>query len=171
MKENTEKISLEVKPLGLVGRVADFLMLPIMYLISGTFKETPQGGHRWNVKLFQQKEVESLDQKMMIHCQGVSKAMRRRWLFLYHLPIFGGWKYYILIEPVDHKGTWFIGFVARDVTGVSRIKLSRPVRMLVGKDDVSFFALDASSCEQIAIKKIGQGRIGDGGPFAKEKLL
>lgn len=170
MNENT-KINLKIKPLGLIGKAADLFMLPVMYLIAGTFKEAPQGGHRWNVKIFQRKEVESLDQAMMIHCQGASKAMRRRWFFLYHLPIFGGWKDYVLIKPVDQKGDWFIGFIAKDVIGASRIKLSGPVRMLIGKDDVSFFALDGENFQQLAIEKIGAGRIGEGGLFARERLL
>ncbi|KKQ46125.1 MAG: hypothetical protein US63_C0006G0002 [Candidatus Moranbacteria bacterium GW2011_GWC2_37_8] len=37
-----------VPSLGWLAKLADILMVPLMYLISGTLKEVPQRGHRWN---------------------------------------------------------------------------------------------------------------------------
>lgn len=162
---------IKVKPLGRLAKFADILMVPLMYLISGTFKEVPQRGHMWNNMGLSKEAVEKLDKSIMVHCIGVRNEMHARWFFLYHLPIFGGWRGYVALERVNPGKDWYVGYVTGDFIGASRIKLSGRVRMLIGHSNVSFFGIDADTHEQISIMEIGRGRIGDGGEFAKEKLL
>ncbi len=165
------KNKIVVRPLGRLAKLADILMVPLMYLISGTFKEVPQRGHVWNNMRLSVKDVKNLDRSIMVHCAGMQNEKRRRWLFLFHIPIFGGWKNYVVFEPVNLGRDWYVGCIANDIIGASRIKLSGKVRMLVDSSNVSFFGIDAISYKQISIKKIGMGRIGDGSEFAKEKLF
>lgn len=165
------KTIIVVPPLGWLAKIADILMVPLMYLISGTLSETPQRGHRWNNKRLKKSDIETLDTSSMVHCNGILNSMRFRWLFLFHIPILGGWRNYIVMKPVDSKKEWHIGYITNDMVGISRIRLSGSVRMLIGNGNVSFFGIDAKTHEQILIRKIGNGKIGDNGPFAKEILL
>ncbi len=108
---------------------------------------------------------------MKVRCSGVSTV--RRWLFgfpIFHVPIFGGWRDYVVLSPYSVNQEWHVGWIASDVCGISRIKLSGPVRMLLGPGDVEFFGIDMEGC-QIPICKIGQGKIGDGGKYKRTPLL
>jgi hypothetical protein len=166
------KAKIAVPPLGWLARLADWLMVPLMYLLSGTFKEVPQGGHRWNNLRLSRAVVENLDQAAMVHCPGINdKTFRSRWLFLFHIPILGGWRNYVVLEPENPECVWHVGYIADDIVGVSRVRLLGRVRMLVGPGDVAFYGIDAETYQQIALKNVGKGRIGAGGEFAKEKLL
>jgi hypothetical protein len=105
----------------------------------------------------------------MIRREGV-KAIQRLGI-LFHLPIFGGWRQYIVLAA-EHHGKWHIGWSTPDQTAVSRLALNadEPVRMLLGPGSVSFFAITAEGF-QIPLAMIGQGRIGDNGPHSKVTLL
>jgi len=108
----------------------------------------------------------------MVHCTGISdKVIRSRWIFLFHIPILGGWRNYTVLEPEKPGRDWYIGYKTNDIIGISRIILTGRVRMLIGHGNVSFYGIDAECYEQIAIREIDRGRIGEGGKFAKEKLL
>src|SRR3989344_2294378 len=133
----------EVPSLGWPARLADKLMIPVMYLVSGTLNEKPQKTHRWNNKKLTKAEVGSLNQEEMAHCRGVSYANKRH-LLRFHIPIFGGWQSYVVLEP-EHPQGWHVGWIPQDTAaGVSRIQLSGPVRLLLGPDEVSFFGISAS---------------------------
>lgn len=158
--------------MGWRAKAADIAMIPIMYLISGTFRETPQRGHRWNNLRFSRETVKDLDRSIMVHCTGKSdKVFRSRWLFLFHIPIIGGWRNYVVLAPITPVHKWHVGYITNDVIGVSRIPLSQRVRMLLGHGEVSFYGIDAQTHEQIPITQIGEGRIGGDGKFAKDLLL
>lgn len=165
------KAKIVVSPIGWLAKLADILMVPLMYLISGTLKEVSQRGHRWNNKRLLRSDVSVLDKSIMVHCAGIPGAMRSRWLFIFHIPILGGWRNYIVLEPSDKLRKWYVGYITNDMVGVSRIRLSGPVRMLIGNGGVYFYGIDADCYEQIPIREIGRGRIGKGGKFSKEKLL
>lgn len=161
-----------VRPLGRLAKLSDILMVPIMYLISGTLKEVPQRGHGWNNMNLSVDAVKNLDRSIMVHCSNADDEVAiSRWLFLFHMPIFGGWRNYVVLEPGKQSSGWYVGYICKDgVIGISRIKLSGKVRMLVGFG-ASFFGIDADSYKQIPIKKIGMDRIGNGSEFSREKLL
>lgn len=163
------KKTLYVRPLGLIARCADFLMTPIMYLFSGTV-EAPQKTHRWNNVHLKRGDIKHLDSNEMVRCKGKNKALCRI-NPIFHLPILGGWRDYVVLEPVESIENWHVGWVAGETIGVSRIRLSGPVRLLLGSEDVTFFGVDAKDNFQIPIKKIGCGRIGHGGQYAKVPLL
>lgn len=109
---------------------------------------------------------------MKVFCAGDKSARVRFWLKipLFHIPLFGGWKNYVVLQPADSDQGWHIGWLAHDVAGVSRIKVRGPVRLLLGSGNVSFFGVNTEG-EQIKLCKIAQGRIGDGSTYAKTPLL
>jgi hypothetical protein len=166
----THKI--RVRPLGRLARFADVLMTPIMYIISGTFREAPQQTHRWNNTTLKPEQVAHLGDGKKVFCSGVASAGVRFWLSIpfFHIPLLGGWKDYVVLQPADTNQEWYIGWLAHDVAGVSRIRIRGPVRMLLGPGDVSFFGVNLEG-DQIQLQEIGRGKIGDGGRFRNAPLL
>lgn len=163
-----------VHSIGPLGRVLDFLMVPVMYLVSGTLKEAPQRTHFWNNKKLRPADVHHLSRKGMVSYRGLN-GERKRFLScifpIFHTPIFGGWKNYVVIGTVENGRKWHVGWIAGDVIGVSRIVLTGPVRLLIGPRNVKFFGIAADNNYQVPIKKIGRGKVGNGGSYAKTPLL
>jgi hypothetical protein len=153
-------------------QLADVFMMPFMYCLAGTL-EKPQQTHFWNNTKLKPQDVAHLDPHRMVHCQGVVNASTRKILGIpvFHIPILGGWRNYIVLEPSEICGNgWHVGWVAHDVVGVSRIKLINHVRLLLGPGDVSFFGVSPDG-EQITVQQTGEGKIGDHGPYSKATLL
>ncbi len=154
-------------------RCADALMIPLMHILSGSMEE-PQQTHFWNNSKLTVGETEHIDRGAMVHCHGIPGASNRKILGIpiFHIPILGGWRNYVVLKPCDAvciRG-WYVGWMANDVIGVSRIPLVGSVRLLLGPGDVAFFGISFNG-DQIPIKKIGEGRIGDGGSYCKVPLL
>lgn len=163
---------LNVRKLNWFHRLADTLMIPLMHCSAGTL-EKPQETHFWNNTKLKPQDVGHLDQQKMVHCQGIPNASSRRVLRIpvFHIPILGGWRDYVVLEPSEicDEG-WHAGWVADDVAGVSRIKLTKHVRLLLGPGDVSFFGVSPDG-RQISVQQNGEGKIGDHGPHSKAPLL
>jgi hypothetical protein len=163
--------TLKVRPIGWVARIADVLMVPIMYLLSGTFRERPQKTHAWNVQNLTKYEASLLDQHKMVYCEGVQKAIARShwWSFWFHVPIFGGWRNYVVLDT-GFTGKWHVGWRVSDMgVQISKVALVGPVRMLLGSGAVLFFGVTDDGF-QLPIHRVGEGRIGDRGPHSKIQL-
>ena len=50
----------KVRPIGLLARLGDALMTPVMYLLAGTLREKPQQTHIWNIQKMPKEGVENL---------------------------------------------------------------------------------------------------------------
>ncbi len=164
---------LTVKEESLFAYVGDMLMLPIMYILQGTIKEVPQRTHFWNNKKFTNSATKHLDSAQIITVDGDQNAVKRWWGFvpIFHMPILGGWKCYIVIEPAVPQDKWFVGWVVGDtMVGVSNIVLKNRVRLLKGANPAQFFGLNEHG-EQIIIRVVGEGKVGLGGEFKNVPLL
>lgn len=164
--------NIKIKSSTLFEKIADFLMVPIMYLVSGT-TESPQKTHIWNIIKLQPKQIEGLNHDSMIKCKGISDSVPRfKYNFpIFHVPILGGCRHYVVVQPSNYDYSWHIGWLAKDNNDISKIKINGPVRMVLGKDEVSFFGVDSNEYKQIELIKIGEGKIGDNGPFKNVPLL
>ena len=146
---------------GVIGIVADYLMMPLMYLIQGTFKETAQRTHFWNNILLGAHVIRHLDDELLVSFEA-DKDAAPRWLAflpLFHIPVFGGWKQYVVLSPHSPQDRWFVGWVAGDLAGASRIPLVGPVRVLLGSTPVQFFGVNEHG-NQIDIDCLGRGVVG-----------
>jgi hypothetical protein len=86
------------------------------------------------------------------------------------MPIFGGWRNYIVIEPCS-QDAWYIGWQTKDwggETSVSRIPAIGRVRILIGRG-ISLFGINEQG-EQISVYVVAWGMIGAGGPYASKPL-
>lgn len=132
-----------------------------MRLISGAPFEKPQRTHRWNNRRMTADECATLAQDLLLHVSGNPTAIRRIGLVRFHIPILGGWRDYVTIVPTNNTVDWHIGWTCGETGSITLLSLTGAVRMLIGPDDTSFFGIDATG-QQIAVKEIGRGKIGDG---------
>ena len=93
---------MKIEPQNTLSKVADMLMLPVMYVLQGTFKEMPQQTHRWNNLKFPLTELAYLRSEAMVTVSGDSTAVRRWWgpLPIFHIPLLGGWSKFVVLEPI-----------------------------------------------------------------------
>lgn len=170
--------TVHIEPLGTWARRADTLLTPIMYLAAGTFRESPQRTHAWNNRELTPKEARRLDLSEHYCVTGEADpnaSPRWKWGFipLFHLPIFGGWRKYLVLTPSDFKyeKEWHLGWHTKSLTGVSRIPVRPYVRALLGNEPVTFFGIDAETGYQIPLMRWGDGAVGDGGVFRNAPLV
>jgi len=168
--------AIKVVPLSFWERFLGLVLTPFMYVLSGTFKEKPQQTHFWNNRKLTPNEVGSLYLNKMVSCRGI-KGESKRYLLgfipLFHIPIFGGWRNYVVVEPKSvFCRDWYVGWICFDgAFGISRIKLRGPVRLLIGPDAVSFFVVEVKSGIQMPARRVDTGRVGDGDLFSSFPLL
>lgn len=154
--------SLKIYKQGLIGRIADYIMMPIMYLLQGSIQESPQRTHYWNNLSLNIDQLKHLDDRSMISAKEDFGA-HDRWLAfipIFHIPLFGGWKHYVLIEPSVKQEEWFVGWVAGDLAGMSRVPLTGSVRMLRGSSPVQWFGVDGNG-NQIDLQRVEDGMVGN----------
>ena len=167
-----------IKPQGSVGRLADTLMVPAMYVLSGTIYEAPQRTHFWNNQKLSAAEVTPwLVRDLAVSVKGNPRASQPKLLGvlpLLHMPILGGWRDYVVLECLlpEEDYPWHVGWmVDGGVAGVSCVALrSRFVRLLIGPAPTTFFALMPDG-EQVKLTQAGEGVIGHHGQFREVPLL
>lgn len=165
---------IHLKPLTWVEKLLDLFLLPVMYVLSGTIKESPQQTHRWNYARLDSVQLSHLREHEMVFCSGVPKAPKKKYLFGL-IPLFytywWGWRDYIVLAPSDHSITsWYAGWITKDGSaGISRLPIQNRVRHLVGHGDVHFFGVNREGC-QIPLERVGSGRIRNGGEFTHDPL-
>ena len=147
-------------------------MVPVMYVLSGAFTESPQRTHFWNNIKYEFIDLNFLDIDKAVFCLKSDSAKRPWFAFipLFHMKIFGGWDTYIVLEPAVTEEEWFVGWCGESVNGISQIPLKGKVRLLVGSRDVWFFGIKENG-EQIKITEIGRGQIGEEGQFSHTPFL
>ncbi len=158
--------------LGVAARFADWVLDPVMRVGMGTLAESPQQTHRWNNRRLRSEEVASLDIKMMVSCDGTRQA-RPMGLCLFHLPLLGGWREYVVLEPTLGRHSylrWYVGWINNNVAGVSRLPVVGRVRVLRGPEATNFFGV-FSDGTQLGISQVGAGSVGEtGSPHRKISL-
>ena len=167
-----EEILVVPRGLGWIAKRANALMVPIMFVLAGTKKEKPQHTHPWTVQCLTRREEGLMNELVMVHLQAVADAVphHKWWDPRFHMPIFTGWRQYAVLDS-NLRSQWYVGWRAAGglVTEVSRIPQVGRVRVLLGPEDVSFFGVGVEGV-QIPIYKVGEGKIGDGGPFCQVPL-
>ncbi len=168
-------MKITIRPLSTGELYADALMHPLMVYLSGAPGETPQRTHRWNYQTFTEDEQSLLigllmkDSVVSMPANSQACAAHRFGLPFLHMPRFGGWKDYVVLMP-EKDVEWHVGWMTDAHAGISRVTVTGPVRMMLGPDPVIFFGLSQNGT-QLPLKKVWEGRIGDGNPFCRLLLL
>ena len=162
MSQNSRIVSF-MKTQGPAGFVADMAMVLPMYIATGSPFESPQRGHKWNRVKLASAEIDRLDEEKMVVGKADPNACPP-WRFkvvpMVHLPILGGWRKYVVLQPTAEKYPWHPGWLAAQSAAYSKIPAKTPVRLLCGPSDTQFFGLDSDGY-QIPIQVIDEGKIGD----------
>ncbi len=164
---------INIKHQSLISKIADVLMIPVMYFLQWNIREAPQQTHFWNNQKLVVSEVEDINPKLLVTVAGNPRAIRRWFgpIPVFHMPIFGGWKNFIVLEPVQTVSShWHVGWIASDVIGLSQIKLKGPVRLLTNPGSVQFFGV-LKDGTQVELHTVGHGSMGQAGKYAKVPLL
>lgn len=151
-------------------------MAPLMWILCGFAFEMPQETHRWHMRIFPHIDVPK-NKSIVIKGDDKSKHSTRG-LPLYHMPLFGGWKNYVILKANNYGKYWNVGWIVEfhdsrntiyQVQG-SRIK-SPPIKVLKGinDSDKTFFAVKENG-DFADIRLIDSGRIGDG-KYRKVRLF
>lgn len=161
-----------VKPLKVSARFGNLLLAPLMHALALPLGEAPQRTHVWNNQKLTSWDVSHLFRSKMVRCPGILTAGPRyvHGIPAFHIPFLGGWKSYVVLEPVCPVESWHVGWITSDLIGVSQIVLTDSVRVLIGPSETFFFGV-LSSGAQISLVEHGRGNLGDGGPHRRVPLL
>lgn len=164
-----ETNNLAIPPTPLYFRIFDFLLMPFMFALSGFKVNGIQNTHGWHTKDIPETSLESskflevvgTDDSKYKNIGGVLKHFG-----LFHMPIFGGWTHYLVLENKDFNNLpWFIGWRIHSagVTQYSNLPIKKAkVRVLSGLkgNKVSFFGLTKEG-KQVNLSLVDKGVIGD----------
>lgn len=162
---------LHTKPLRMTGwrSLLDIALLPIMLVLSGFKPSDIQHTHPWHT--YRGFDETTIDPALSVEIYGNDTSrIGKHALFLFHAPIIGGWKRYVVLAPVSGERPFHIGWCVRSAVtgvvldkGISRLPITaQSVRMLVGPPtQINKFFTVSSAGEQRAVALIGQGTIGD----------
>jgi hypothetical protein len=148
-----------VRPLGGAARFADKLAYPLMQYFAAP-GDSSQLTHFWNNTRVQRTAVDHLNTDLMVELPGDPSAPARNYRVdtRFHR---GAWKTYVVLQPKTYRGKWYVGWKMASGAGVSRIPVANCVRLLVGPDNVQYFGVRLGTCEQIALKLVDIGKLGD----------
>lgn len=162
--------TLYIPPLGRLAQAADRCMMPIMRHPWVSFPhESPMLTHVWNNARVPASALSHLNRSLMVSRGGDPDAPRRssRFDLRFHL---GHWPRYVVVQPKDYVGRWYIGWISETHTGYSRIPVSRKARALRGPDATLWFGIAKETNEQIHLEAVGEGRLGFESPFRNVPL-
>ena len=161
-------LSLKPSKIPALFRLFDYIMIPLMFVLGGFKRDSLQETHPWHC--YREFNVESIDIAKTLKVQGEERAFKKHFLFLFHAPIFGGWKRYCVLAPTNTGTPFHIGWIVKNIYddiidyGINKKPISDPaVRMLTGptSHQTLFFAVDDTG-NQLNLTKIGEGVLGDG---------
>lgn len=135
----------------------DLFLRPVMYLLQGNITESPQETHPWHVKRFVWKTkgiiIKGNDHESKFGQSGLPKRFG-----LFHMPILGGLKKYVILENNNYINYWNVGWNDQ----IQKLKIyDNRIKLLVGKEDFIAFGLSDDKT-QVNLKIIDFGKIGDG---------
>ena len=92
-------------------------------------------------------------------------------LGIIHMPLFGGWKKYLILEASDFKKYWHVGWKVTYLPPkkgrfcqVHKLKIYQPqIKVLAGVNDSEKIGFGINDSNQlIPVKIVGEGVLGDG---------
>lgn len=147
---------MEVPKLNYIFRLLDFLLWPLMFLVGG-FKFPVQETHPWHVKRYPWNrkglKIVGDDRKAKFSQSGISK-----YLGLYHMPVFGGLRKYVVIKADNFSNYWYVGWDNH----IQILKIyDSSIKLLVGKEGFSAYGWGDNG-KNLQLKIVGFGELGDG---------
>lgn len=153
------------KEINVIYRVFDYVLLPFMVILGGFKKDVVQQTHAWHCKNIDPKKID-LTKSVEVKGSDSSKYENTGGIFkhlgLFHMPIFGGWKNYIVLE--SKESPWYVGWLSCEFSQLHCLPIKgNKVKVLTGKKGTKtlFFGVN-QNVEQVIIKSVAEGKLGDG---------
>lgn len=150
--------------------IYDKLMVPVMFILRGFRADSLQETHVWHPY---EIDARKIDLGMAVKNQGhdPSRFKQGKAKFLFHAPVFGGWKEFSVYAVDETETPFYVGWIVYSALDneliaahVHRLPINTDrIRLLDGNSITwgYFFAIDSKG-NQIPLKKVGSGKIGDG---------
>ena len=158
----------EIQSLPFYYRTLDYLLAPAMWVL-GKFKPPLMETHPWHMQNIHCDLVpDDIGEKVI--GQDPSRYDFDDW-GLFHMPLFGGWKNYLVLEAKDFKKYWRVGWKVLffdkqkgQVCQVHKLKIYQPrIILLTGINDSEKIGFGVNDSNQlIPVKIVGKGVLGDG---------
>lgn len=144
---------MKVPEVNILFRVVDILLYPFMWILGG-FTFPIQETHKWHVRKWKWNKAQPLviketDKKAIFGHTAV--------LGLFHMPIFGGLKKYVILEASGYNNYWYVGWEG-DIH-LLKIRQKR-IALLVGKKGFIAYGLGDNG-KILKLKIVGYDELGD----------
>lgn len=168
-----QQSKIQVKKVAFYFRILDHLLWPFMWILAKGKVERPQESHRWHFQDIECDILEKImDPHLIVSIEGDDPSrFDINSLGLFHLPLFGGWKNYIILEANNFSRYWHVGWrIYRGGTKnlvrcqIQKLRISSScIKLLKGVPGkrAEFFGVDDSG-KQVSVRVVGEGKLGDG---------
>src|SRR5438477_6535332 len=99
------------RPVGPALRALDRALVPLMFVVGGCQRTSVQETHRWHCEKIAVDDV-ALDRAVIVDGDDPSPYLNQLWpLPLFHIPVFGGWRKYVVLEARNEVEGWYVGWI------------------------------------------------------------
>lgn len=160
---------MKIRSVSIFFRTLDHVLIPLMWILSGGKNDSIQESHLWHMQAFDPQEV---PENIGIEIRGDDTSQFPNKSFgLLHVPLFGGWKKYVVLEAIGFSKYWHIGWKIlyknssqKPLCQMQKLRIYSPyIKVLKGIPDGKriFFGINEKG-EFIRLQKIGESELGDG---------
>lgn len=151
-------------------RFLTWIMIPLMYVLQGALRESPQTTGLFSRRRFP-KNVWQPDKTKTVKVTVAKTSRKKCWLGFIPKPEFCGERAYVVLKPSDNTRKWYAGRKFADGTViVSAVPVYGEVRVLVRGTSCCHFGVTHVG-SQVPLEQVGVGITRHGGPYAKLPLL
>lgn len=157
-------MKIEILPVKKHEQILDAVLYPMMWIGANFGQDSIQHTHPWHTRKLTDLEVEYINPELNLYIEGseqVNTLNKRNPLF--HLPLLGGWKNYVVIEnPLYNEELiipWHIGWIYNNQAEIHKLPIqSAHIKMLTGPmgHTTTFFAISDGIQIPIASKDTGK---------------
>jgi len=162
-------LKIKVEKLKPWTRLCDKLYLPIMFLVGGFKADSIQETHPWHIQKLNHQLIDA--EKASPIFRGNDKSVfKKHAIFLFHMPILGGWRDYSIYEIDENAPTPFnVGWIEispehpNPSVFVNKLPIyERKIRLLDGSSlyQMAVFAVSKDG-RQIPVTRVGGGKLGE----------
>jgi hypothetical protein len=163
---------IKVRELSRSASIADQIMWPLMFVLGGLKRDSVQETHFWHNQSIDRSEINSL-LSVVVSGDDERAIVKTNRIFpfpMFHVPIFGGWRNYVVLQVQSDISYWHVGWIHRTCTSgsrlletVQRLRIIEP-RVKVLTQPIGFvteyFAIGPLG-EQLPLAVVDHGVLGD----------
>jgi hypothetical protein len=163
---------IKVKELPISASIADHTMWPLMFVLGGWRRDSVHETHCWHNQVIDKSEINS-SLSVVVTGDDDRTGVKTNHVLplpLFHIPILGGWRNYVVLQVQSDARYWHVGWIHRACTPGSRLLatvqrlriVDRKVKVLTQAVGfvTEFFALDPVG-GQLPLSVVDNGILGD----------